>query len=80
MKSKKIKYSNFANKEDKLKLSMTSSIKSNDNWNQIPKIYLSKLINLFMREDIKILSLDCSEFICPICCQVFNKPIKTSCG
>ncbi|CAD8132170.1 unnamed protein product [Paramecium pentaurelia] len=33
-----------------------------------------------MREDIKILSVDYSEFMCPICSQVFYKPIKTICG
>ncbi|CAD8142871.1 unnamed protein product [Paramecium octaurelia] len=33
-----------------------------------------------MKEDIKLLSVDCNEFICSICYQVFTKPIKTSCG
>ncbi|CAK60515.1 unnamed protein product (macronuclear) [Paramecium tetraurelia] len=33
-----------------------------------------------MKEDIKILSVDCNEFICSICFQIFTKPIKTTCG
>ncbi|CAD8138657.1 unnamed protein product [Paramecium pentaurelia] len=33
-----------------------------------------------MKVDIQIHSVDCSEFICAICFQVFNKPIKTQCG
>ncbi|CAK72762.1 unnamed protein product (macronuclear) [Paramecium tetraurelia] len=33
-----------------------------------------------MREDIQIHSVDCSEYMCVICLQVFYKPIITQCG
>ncbi|CAD8076653.1 unnamed protein product [Paramecium sonneborni] len=33
-----------------------------------------------MREEIQINQVDFNEFKCPICIQVFYKPIKTSCG